>query len=393
VPDLPVIADTYGVTDVLVGLARTLRAAGVEAAPDRVHTFHEALADLDAGKRDDVYWAGRLTLCSTADDLSRYDNAFAVYFGERPNTVVKRPVVSKVQTQSMALPDADPAGGDEAGDDERPATAAASSTEQLRARDIAKLTARERFELNALLAAFRLPGETRRSRRKTPSLRGGVDRSRTARDLLRGGGELADLHRHSRSERPRRVVLLVDISGSMAPYSDALLRFAHAAGRTVDRPLEVFTIGTRLTRVTAELAARDPDEAMANAADAIPDWSGGTRLGELLRQFLDRWGQRGMARGAVVVVLSDGWERGDENLLGEQMARLQRLAARVVWANPLKARPGYAPLAAGMAAALPHVDDFVEGHSLAALERLAAVVAGVRSARTASAVRREYSHA
>jgi uncharacterized protein with von Willebrand factor type A (vWA) domain len=155
----------------------------------------------------------------------------------------------------------------------------------------------------------------------------------------------------------------------------------------------VFTIGTRLTRVTAELAARDPDEAMANAADAIPDWSGGTRLGELLRQFLDRWGQRGMARGAVVVVLSDGWERGDENLLGEQMARLQRLAARVVWANPLKARPGYAPLAAGMAAALPHVDDFVEGHSLAALERLAAVVAGVRSARTASAVRREYSHA
>ncbi len=389
-PDVRTAADTYGVSDVLVGFARTLRAAGVNAAPDRVHIFHEALVDLDAGRRDDVYWAGRLTLCSTADDLARYDGAFAVYFGERPNTVVKRPVVSKVQTQSMALPDAEPGDGDESGE-QQAATAAASSTEQLRARDIAKMTARERFELNALLAAFRLPGETRRSRRRTPAPRGSVDRSRTARELLRGGGELAGLHRHRRSERPRRVVLLVDVSGSMAPYSDALLRFAHAAGRTVDRPLEVFTIGTRLTRVTAELAARDPDEAMANAADAIPDWSGGTRLGELLRDFLDRWGQRGMARGAVVVVLSDGWERGDERLLGEQMARLHRLAARVVWANPLKARPGYAPLAAGMAAALPHVDDFVEGHSLAALERLAAVVAGVRS--PVAAGMKEYSHA
>jgi uncharacterized protein with von Willebrand factor type A (vWA) domain len=172
------------------------------------------------------------------------------------------------------------------------------------------------------------------------------------------------------------VVLLVDVSGSMAPYSDALLRFAHAAGMSPGRSLEVFTIGTRLTRITAELAARDADEAMAAAARAIPDWSGGTRLGELLQQFLDRWGQRGMARGAVVVIMSDGWERGDQTLLGEQMARLRRLAARVVWANPLKARPGYAPLAAGMAAALPHVDDFVEGHSLAALEHLAAVVAG-----------------
>jgi uncharacterized protein with von Willebrand factor type A (vWA) domain len=176
-------------------------------------------------------------------------------------------------------------------------------------------------------------------------------------------------------------VLLVDVSGSMAPYGDALLRFAHAAGHARASnhrhpPVEVFTIGTRLTRVTAELGRRDPDEALAAAAAAIPDWSGGTRLGELLARFLDGWGQRGLARGAIVVVLSDGWERGDATLLGEQMARLHRLAARVVWANPLKTRPGYAPLAAGMAAALPHVDEFVEGHSLAALEQLAAVVAG-----------------
>jgi uncharacterized protein len=374
------VAESYGVDDVVVGLARTLRAAGVEAAPDRVHVFADALARLDAGHRADVYWAGRLTLCSSADDLPRYDRVFAAYFGDRPGTLIRRPVLPQLRSQTLALGEKEDPGPEDVDDGEQQtAAAAASRTEQLRQRDVADLSAHERADLHALLAAFRLPGETRRSRRLTPAPRGPVDRARTARVLLRSGGELNEVRRHRRSERPRRVVLLVDISGSMAPYSDALLRFAHAAGRSSDRPIEVFTIGTRLTRVTAELSRRDPDDAMTAAARAIPDWSGGTRLGELLQQFLDRWGQRGMARGAVVVVLSDGWERGDQTLLGEQMARLHRLAARVVWANPLKARPGYAPLAAGMAAALPHVDDFVEGHSLAALERLAAVVAGVRS--------------
>ncbi len=170
------------------------------------------------------------------------------------------------------------------------------------------------------------------------------------------------------------MVLLVDISGSMAPYADALLRFAHAARRG-SSPVEVFTLGTRLTRVTRELSHRDPRVALRAVMAAVPDWSGGTRLGVLLRDFLDTWGQRGMARGAVVVILSDGWEREDPQLLGAQMARLHLLAHRVVWANPLRARPGYAPLAAGMAAALPHVDDFVAGNSVAALEELAAVIA------------------
>jgi len=194
---------------------------------------------------------------------------------------------------------------------------------------------------------------------------------------MHAGGEPADLAYQQRRRRPRRVVLLVDISGSMTAYADALLRFAHAASHRLRGPAtEVFTLGTRLTRVTREMAHRDSDAALVAVAEAIPDWSGGTRLGELLKRFLDEWGQRGMARGAVVVVLSDGWERGDVALLGEQMARLHRLAHRVVWANPRAGRPGYAPLAAGMAAALPHVDEFVSGHSLAALERLAAIVAG-----------------
>ena len=144
-------------------------------------------------------------------------------------------------------------------------------------------------------------------------------------------------------------------------------------------------MGTRLTRITREMALRDADAAMTAVATALVDAGGGTRLGELLKQFLDQWGQRGTARGAVVVLLSDGWERGDASLLGEQMARLHRLSHRVVWSNPRKAAPGYAPLAAGMAAALPHVDDFVEGHSLAALEQLAAVVLGARAKEPARA--------
>ncbi len=179
------------------------------------------------------------------------------------------------------------------------------------------------------------------------------------------------------AERPRRVVLLCDVSGSMEPYARALVRFLHAAvtARGAGR-VEAFALGTRLTRITRELSWRDPDAAIAEASKAVTDWSGGTRLGEGLREFNDRWGVRGMARGAVVVILSDGWDRGDPERLGAEMARLHRVAHRVVWVNPLKAAPGYAPLARGMAAALPYVDDFVEGHSMASLEHLAAVVAG-----------------
>ncbi|MDP9397063.1 MAG: VWA domain-containing protein, partial [Actinomycetota bacterium] len=205
-----------------------------------------------------------------------------------------------------------------------------------------------------------------------PTARGAVDPRRTVRATLQRGGE-PDLRHHGRTRRPRRLVLLLDVSGSMTPYADVLLRFAHVAARR-RAGAEVFTLGTRLTRVTRDIHGTDADTCLAAVAAAVPDWSGGTRLGELLKAFLDRWGQRGTARGAVVVVASDGWERGDASLLGEQMARLHRLAHRVVWVNPHKGKAGYAPLTAGMAAALPHVDRFVEGHTLAALERLAEVL-------------------
>ena len=363
---------------VVVALSRALDAAGVPTGVDRVGEAVRALAALDPTRRDDVYWAGRLTLCRGPGDLPRYDRVFAAMFaGDPPRTRPRpAPALRAVPLPAVEHPDADPEDGTD-GDDEAPvARASASRVEVLRHRDVSMLSPAERRLLHDALAALTLPGQTRPSRRFQPALRGPIDQRRTARELLRDGGEVAVLRRHRHTTRPRPVVVLVDISGSMSPYADALLRFAHMATRRRSARTEVFTIGTRLTRVTREMSTPDPESAMAAVSAAVPDWSGGTRLGDLLKDFLDGWGQRGVARGAVVVVLSDGWERGDATLLGEQMARLSRLARRVVWANPRKAVPGYAPLAAGMAAALPYVDDFVEGHSLAALQRLAQVVAG-----------------
>jgi uncharacterized protein len=367
-------------TDTVVGLARTLRAAGVDASPDRVHALMDALALLDPALRSDVYWAGRLALCASADDVRRYDRVFAAYFGDRPAALVRRPSVPAAQLRLVsASADDGTASPDGSDADSTPVPATASRVEILRHRDIASLSATDRLVLARLLAAFALPGEVRTTRRTAPGRGSAIDRRRTLHELLRAGGEPVEIATRRRVRRPRRVVLLVDVSGSMSAYADALLRFAHAASHRMRGPAtEVFTIGTRLTRVTREMAHRDADVALRAVAEAVPDWSGGTRLGDLLKRFLDEWGQRGMARGAIVVVLSDGWERGDPALLGEQMARLHRLAHRVVWSNPRAGRAGFAPVAGGMAAALPHVDEFVSGHSLAALERLAALVAGAR---------------
>jgi uncharacterized protein len=356
----------------VVAFARTVRAAGVEVTSDRVQVMVGALDHLDVARADQVYWAGRLTLCAGPDDIGRYDRAFAAYFsGERP-TVHRAPAIAVAAVGRTGR-----TAGDARPDDlTRPGLAiSASDREVLRHRDVTQLTRGERDEVRRLLARLEPVGPPRRSRRFAAARRGPIDAHRTVRHLLRGGGEPARLLRHAHRRRPRRLVLLVDVSGSMTPYADALLRFAHVAARR--RPgTEVFTIGTRLTRISRELRHRDADLALAAAARAVPDWSGGTRLGELLRAFLDRWGQRGMARGAVVVFASDGWERGDPRMLGEQMARLSRLAHRVVWVNPHRGRPGFAPVTAGMAAALPFVDEFVSGHSLAAYEELAAVLSG-----------------
>ena len=363
---------------VAVAFVRALRAAGLDVPVGSTVTFAEALAEVGLEREASLYWAGRATLVTRAEAFPIYDRVFASFWHGRH---LDEDLVSELEEVTIAVEDE--TGDEQAPEDESeaapPLVVRASAVELLRAKDFAACTAAELDETHRLLADLRFTRALRRSRRLRPVHRHGhtrgahLDVRTTVRRSLRAGGEPVELARRGPSSRPRRLVFLVDVSGSMDPYTRALLRFAHAAvagGRRV----ETFALGTRLTRLTRALSSRDPDDAMARAAQAVQDWSGGTRLGEGLRVFNDRWGVRGVARGAVVVILSDGWERDDPSLLAEQMARLRRVAYRIVWVNPLKATAGYEPLARGMAAALPFVDEFVEGHSLESLESLAQLV-------------------
>jgi uncharacterized protein len=366
----------FDVVRTMVDFARALRVTGVPVTTDRIQGMVAALDQLDVTRADDVYWAGRLTMCAGPDDIRRYDEAFAAYF--RRHQLSRRAVPSTVTARAAFHVQPSAQTGSADSDQPTGVAVSASDHEVLRHRDVARLTAAERDEVHRLVTLLDPVGPPRRSRRFVPSHRGPIDAHRTIRHLLRRGGEPARLLRHTHRVRRRRLVLLIDVSGSMEPYAEALLRFAHVAAQR--RPgTDVLTIGTRLTRITRELRHRDVDLALAAVAKTVPDWSGGTRLGELLRAFLDQWGQRGMARGAVIVIASDGWERGDPRVLGDQMARLHRLAHRVIWVNPHRGRPGFAPLTAGMVAALPHIDEFVAGHSLAAYEQLAVSLSTERS--------------
>ena len=357
----------------MIGFARVLRVAGVDASTDRVQAMLTALDHLDVLSGRDAYWAGRFTMCGNPDDLARYDAAFAAFFGGEVPRFARNLPGQIMGTVATLGPNADPDGTSESDPTEVPTATVASDVEVLRAKDIASLTADERADVRRMLARLDTVGPTRRSMRYSPARRGAVDARRTIRQMLRRGGEAEEVLHRAHRPRPRRIVMLIDVSGSMEPYADVLLRFAHVVARR--RPaVEVFTIGTRLTRVTRQMSHRDPDAALKAVGHAVPDWSGGTRLGELMKAFLDRWGQRGTARGAVVVVASDGWERGDSALLGEQMHRLHRLAYRVVWVNPHKGKEGYQPITGGMSAALPYVDALVAGHTLEAFETLAATL-------------------
>ena len=360
--------------ELLLGFARALRAAGLSVTQDRAQAFLRAAALVGVDDPHTTYWAGRATLCTGPDDLERYDQVFhawGVAQERRGGPPQEGPDQRTVQAD---LVDDRDSGGEEQPEDAEELAATASATEVLRHRDIGVMDAAEKARLAALFGSLRPRSPRRTANRRTAWHRGDLDAARTLRRMRARMGEPGPVAWRRRRTRARRVVLLVDVSGSMSPYADALLRFAHAAVRARPASTEVFTIGTRLTRVTRELRLRDPDRALAAGGSAIPDWSGGTRLGEVLKAFLDRWGQRGTARGAIVVICSDGWERGGTELLGEQMTRLQRLAHSVVWVNPHKGRLGYEPLTGGMQAALPSVDHFVAGHSLAAFEELVKVM-------------------
>ena len=357
--------------EILVAFTRTVRHTGVLVTADRTQAFLRAASLADAGDRQGVFWAGRSTLCSSPEDLERYDAAFRAWFSaEGAPRWLAEPATRTAQRASL-VPEA--TGGDEG--EAQAVRALASANEVLRHRDIAQLSDVERRSLATLFEGLRVDPPRRRSPRRGPSHRGEIDPRRTLREQLQRAGEPGPLRYRRPRSKARQIVLLVDVSGSMEPYADSLLRLGHRISHAVPGHVEVFTIGTRLTRVTTALRLRDPDEALKLAGQSVPDWSGGTRLGESIRAFIARWGQRGVARGAVVVIASDGWERGDPRLLGEQVAHLQRLAHAVVWMNPHRGKAGYEPVQGGIAAVLPHVDQLVAGHSLASFEELLQVVA------------------
>jgi uncharacterized protein with von Willebrand factor type A (vWA) domain len=362
---------------IAVAFARVLRGLSVDVPVGRAVTYARALALTGVERSNAVYWAGRTTLLARPEDIPAYDRAFAAFWRRRLDVSMSRTAPVEL---TIVLDTEEEAGAEQGIEEpvepEGPTLVVRwSHQEVLRSKDFAAYTHAEFEEARRLMNDLRLHGAMRRSRRRRPSRKaeGRPDLRRTVRRSLRSGGEPIRRAFTEAGERPRRIVLICDVSGSMEPYSRALVRFLHAAVVGRGR-IEAFALGTRLTRITRELSSRDPDAALARAARSVPDWSGGTRLGEGLRAFNDQWGVRGTARGSVVVILSDGWDRGDPALLAEQMQRLQRVAYRTVWVNPLKASPGYAPLAAGMAAALPYVDEFVEGHSLDSLQKLAEVI-------------------
>jgi hypothetical protein len=370
-PDIDLV-DHTGPTRSVVTFCRALRSEGLNVPVSDVFTYVHALGVLGVRQTGDVYWAGRATLVRRPEDVEAYDRVFSAFWSGNGAPSVQQ--VSAVEITRVQLTNQD--AGSVESEEGNSGALRYSSTEFLRDKDFADCSPEELAEAMETMRAIPIMVAPRPSHRWRATRRGTrPDVRSTMRHSMRRGGEIAHIEQMRRVPRVRRLVVLCDVSGSMEPYARAMLRFAHilVAGRT---RVEAFALGTRLTRLTRQLSSRDPDAAMAAASAAVHDWSGGTRLGDGLHEFNDRFGVTGMARGSQVVVLSDGWDRGDPEELGSQMARLHRVAHQIVWVNPLKATPDYEPLAQGMAAALPHVDRFLPGHNVASLEALLEVLAG-----------------
>ncbi len=386
---LPATAAAFG---------RRLRHAGLPVGPERAARFADALAVVAPVSRRRLYWTTRAVFVSDRSQVEAFDRVFSAVFGSLRTPEPPKPVPDAEPTEP-APPEssAPPARGGVKSDSEQmpagvsagrprgdrrepdshpvPVPMLASEEEVLRAKRFDALEPDELAQLHTLMGQLALATPrrvTRRSERRRHGQR--LDVRRTLRGSLRTAGDPIRLARRQRRVVRRRIVLLCDISGSMEPYARAYLQFLVCAAGAGPRA-EAFVFATRLTRVTRALASRHPDQAIERAAAAAPDWSSGTRLGEALKEFNDRHGRRGMARGAVIVILSDGWERGDPGLVGREMERLRRLAYRIVWVNPRVAASGFSPQAGGMAAALPFCDALVSGHSLQALEEVAEAIA------------------
>jgi uncharacterized protein len=365
-------AAVRGVEERVSALAAVMRSGGARVGVGELLAAHRALAAVDASDRMDAYFALRTTLCSTRAELLLFAQAFAAVFAAAPQ---EDPLAALGEIEKAALPRTGvpqpSAAGLEPDPDADPVPAAYSDEELLREKDFASYTDVERAQARRLLAriAARAPQRLSRRTRPTRRRRDTHDLRATVRASLRHGGELMERRYREPGLRPRRIVLVCDVSGSMAPYARMLLQYLQASVAARTR-VEAFVFGTRLTRVTRDLEGRDPDRALSRAAERVSDWSGGTRIGAALAELNREHGRR-IGRGAVVVILSDGWDRGDPELLGTEMARLNRTAHRLLWLNPLAADPRYEPLTRGMRAALPHVDHLLPGNSIASLESLA----------------------
>lgn len=364
----------------VVTFGRVLREVGLEVGPGRVADALRGLDAVDLERQEDVYYALRQTLVSRHDELDLFDRAFRAWFLRAP---VLPPVRAQQQPQAQqrvgeSLVDRQRDGGDEdSSGGEDPLELGASARELLRDRDFAEMSPDEYLRVKRLIALIARRRPKRMSRRRHADPRGDrLDVRRLIRHSLRTGGDPVDRPFRARKDVPRKLVVLCDVSGSMDAYARALLLFLHAAVGS-GPGVEAFAFGTRLSRLTPELGTRDPEAALEKCTEAVTDWGSGTRIGASLKEFNDVYGRRALSRGAVVVVVSDGWERQDPELVGREMARLARAAYAVVWVNPLKGNPEYQPLAGGMRAALPFVDRFLPGHNLRSLEELATVLAGI----------------
>ena len=362
----------------VVTFGRVLREAGVEVGPGRLADAMTGLDVVDLTDQSDVYWTLRQTLVSRRDELDVFDRAFAAWFLRAPVEPQwrARPPAIALRADQPARVSSDPGVADERHDGD-PLEPGASGHELLREKDFSAMTPDEFARARRLIQTVARTRPLRRSRRLRRDDAGDrLDMRRLMRRSLRTGGDPVERSFRARKEVPRKLVVLCDVSGSMEAYTRALLLFMQGAVGS-GRGVEAFAFGTRLTRLTPELASKDPEAALEAATRRVVDWSGGTRIGASLKHFNDEWGRRALTRGAVVVVLSDGWERQDAALVGQEMARLARQAFAVVWVNPLKGNPEYQPLAGGMRAALPYIDRFISGHNLESLEELAEVVSGI----------------
>jgi uncharacterized protein with von Willebrand factor type A (vWA) domain len=384
--DLPALAAAFG---------QRLRVAGVPMTPGRVADLARALALVHPVSRRRLYWTARAVLVSDPTQVAAFDRVFRVVFGD--GRAHESFDLDEVRTIAVATPPDDqpraehrtvggeagattpapaPARGegDQDGPEVEVPVAMASDEERLAARSFDALEPFELAQLHRLMTRLQLETPRRRTRRYEQGRHGQhVDLRRTLRASLRTAGDPIRLARRRRRVARRRLVMLCDISGSMEPYARAYLQFLTCAAGSGPNA-EAFVFATRLTRLTRALASRHPERAIQRAAAAAPDWSSGTRIGDALKTFNDRHGRRGMARGAVVVILSDGWERGDPALVGREMARLARLAHRIVWVNPRVSATAFSVQAGGMIAALPHCDALVSGHSFEALGEVAAAI-------------------